>query len=61
MAVLTLTHASKIWTLTKKQEAKIETAEMKFLRSVASYTRKDQIGNTVKPALNGPFIEHHLS
>jgi hypothetical protein len=30
----------------KKQEAKIENAEIKFLRSVAGYTRKDQIRNT---------------
>jgi hypothetical protein len=31
MAVPTLTHKSEIWTITKKQEAKIETAEMKIL------------------------------
>jgi hypothetical protein len=34
-AVAVLTHASQIWTTTKKQEAKIETAEMKLLRSAA--------------------------
>jgi hypothetical protein len=30
----------------KKQEAKFETAEMKFLRRVAGHTRKGQIRNT---------------
>jgi hypothetical protein len=30
----------------KKQEARIETAEMKLLRSVAGYTREDEIRNT---------------
>jgi hypothetical protein len=39
-AVPTLAYGSEIWTTTEKQEAKIETAEMKFLRSVAGYTRK---------------------
>jgi hypothetical protein len=37
----------------KKQEAKTETAEMKFLRSVAGYIRKDQIENTkIREELN---------
>jgi hypothetical protein len=39
MAVPTFAYGSKIWTITKKLEAKIETAVMKFLRSVACYTR----------------------
>jgi hypothetical protein len=53
MAAHALTYGPKIWTLTKKQEAKIETAEMKFLRSVAGYTRKDQIKDTkIKEELN---------
>jgi hypothetical protein len=38
MAVPTLTYGSQIW-ITKKEEAKIERAEMKFLRSVVDYTR----------------------
>jgi hypothetical protein len=46
MSVPVLTCRSEIWTVTKKHEAKNETAEMKFLRSVAGYTRKDQIRNT---------------
>jgi hypothetical protein len=36
-AVLVLTYGSEIWTIKKKQEVKIETAGMKFLRSVAGY------------------------
>jgi hypothetical protein len=37
----------------KKQEAKIETAEMKFLRSVAGYITKGQIRNTkIREELN---------
>jgi hypothetical protein len=35
MAVSTFTYGSEIWTLTNKQEARIVTAEMNFLRSVA--------------------------
>jgi hypothetical protein len=48
MAVPTLrTYGSEIWAITKeKWEAKTEAAEMKFLRTVAGYTRKDQIRNT---------------
>jgi hypothetical protein len=46
MAVPTLTYGSEIWTITKKQEAKFETAEIKFLMSAAGYARKDQIRNT---------------
>jgi hypothetical protein len=33
-------------TVTKKQEAKFETAEMKLSRSVVGYTRKDQVRST---------------
>jgi hypothetical protein len=33
------------WTTRKKQEAKVETAEMKFLRSAVGYKRKDQVRN----------------
>jgi hypothetical protein len=35
----------KLW-VTKQQEAKIETAEIKFLRSVAGYRWKNEITNT---------------
>jgi hypothetical protein len=41
IAVPIHTYRYEIWTI-KNQEGKIETAEMKFLRSVAGYTRKDQ-------------------
>jgi hypothetical protein len=33
MVVFILTYGSEIWTKTKKQEAKTETAKIKFLRS----------------------------
>jgi hypothetical protein len=46
MAVPTFTYESEIWTLTKTQEARIETAEMNFLRSVADCKRIDQIRNS---------------
>jgi hypothetical protein len=59
MAVPALTHGSKMWTTTTtattatKQEAKIETAQMKLLKSVAGYIRKDQIRNTnIREELN---------
>jgi hypothetical protein len=45
MAGPTFTYGSEIWTLTIKQEARIETVEMNFLRSVAGYERTDQIRN----------------
>jgi hypothetical protein len=47
MAVPILTYGSEISTITKKkQEGKTETAEMKFLRSVARLQKKDQTRNT---------------
>jgi hypothetical protein len=50
VVVPTLINRSKIWTVTKKHKAKIETAEIKFLKSAA---RKDQIRNTkIKEELN---------
>jgi hypothetical protein len=45
VAVPGCTYEFEIWTVTKRQEAKFETAEMKFL-SVTGCTRKGQIGNT---------------
>ena len=35
-------YSSEIWTLTKSQLKKIETAEMEFLRYVAGYTLQDK-------------------
>jgi hypothetical protein len=53
MTVPILTYGSKIWTIIKKQEAKIETVEMKFLRNEAGCTRKDQTRNTkIREELN---------
>jgi hypothetical protein len=40
-----LQHAPPISIATKNQEATIETTEMRFLRSVAGYTRKGQTRN----------------
>jgi hypothetical protein len=43
MAVTILTYGSDIsTTMKRKQEARIETAEMKFLRNVAGYTIKEK-------------------
>jgi hypothetical protein len=39
MVVPTFTYGSEIWTLMRKQEARIETAEMNFFRSVAGCKR----------------------
>jgi hypothetical protein len=53
MAVPTLTYGFEIRTITKNQEANIETAEMTFLRSVAGYKRNGQIRNTkIREELN---------
>lgn len=42
MAVPMLLYGSEFWILTKKEERRIEAAEMKFLRSVAGYTLFDR-------------------
>jgi hypothetical protein len=52
MAVPTFAYGSEIWTLTKKQEARIETAEINFLRSVAGYKRIEQINSKIREELN---------
>jgi hypothetical protein len=47
------TYGSEIWTLTQKQEARIETAEMTFLKNVAGYKMTDQIRNSkIREKLN---------
>lgn len=45
MAVPTLTYASENWTLNRSDRRKIETAEMKFLRSIAGVTILDRRRN----------------
>jgi hypothetical protein len=42
MAVPVLTHGSQIWTMIQIEEAKIKTAETKFCRIVAGYTKTKQ-------------------
>jgi hypothetical protein len=46
MAVPTLTYASENWTISRSDKKKIDSAEMKFLRSVAGYTVLDQKRST---------------
>jgi hypothetical protein len=46
MAVLVLTYASENWTIHRSDKKKIESAEMKFLRSVTGYTVLDQKRST---------------
>jgi hypothetical protein len=46
MAVPMLTHASKNWTINRSDKRKTESAEMKFLRSVAGYTPLNQKQST---------------
>ncbi|KAJ4447240.1 hypothetical protein ANN_09244 [Periplaneta americana] len=45
MAVPTLAYGNETWTLTKKQQSKIQTTEMKFLRNVKGCTKRDLITN----------------
>ena len=53
MAIPTLTYWSELWTLTKMQEASIETPEMQFLRSVIKYKRIGQKRNSrIREELN---------
>jgi hypothetical protein len=46
MAVRMLTYGSEIWNITRKYETKRETAEVKFLGSVAGCTGEDETRNT---------------
>ena len=43
----TLLYGSEIWVITKRDTTRLEAAEMRFLRSVKSYTRLDKIRNEV--------------
>jgi hypothetical protein len=45
LAVPTLVYGCKTWALNRRDKIKIETAEMRFLRNVAGYTRRDEISN----------------
>jgi hypothetical protein len=46
MAVPMLTYVSENWTINRSDKKKIESAEMKFLRSVAGYSLLHQKGST---------------
>ena len=45
MAIPTITYGSETWTMTSQHTAAIQTAEMKFLRPIAGYTRLDKKRN----------------
>jgi hypothetical protein len=45
MAIPTLLYGSECWALTKRQESRLEAAEMHFLRSVAGYRLIDHRRN----------------
>jgi hypothetical protein len=47
VAIPLLTYSSETWAVIKKKRKDTETTEMKFLTSVAGYTLRDQIRNTV--------------
>lgn len=42
MAIPTLTYGSETWTITKQYHTKIQSSEMKFVRSIAGYTKMDK-------------------
>jgi hypothetical protein len=46
MTVPTLLYGCETWVLNRSDKRKIETAEMRFLRHVAGYTRRDEISNS---------------
>jgi hypothetical protein len=46
MAVPMLSYVSENWTINRSDKKKIESAEMKFLHSVAGYTLLDQKRST---------------
>ena len=45
MATPVLTYGSKTWTMTKNEERRIQTNEMKFLRKTKDCTLRNQIRN----------------
>ena len=45
MAEPVLSYGSELWTVTKRQESRIQASEMKFLRQVKGCTRRDCIRN----------------
>jgi hypothetical protein len=53
MAVPTLLFVCETLTLNRSDKRKIETAELRFLRHVAGYTRRDEISNlTIRSELH---------
>lgn len=53
MAVPTITYGSETWTMTAQHIARIQAAEMKFLRPIAGYQRTDKKHNTeIRQQLN---------
>jgi hypothetical protein len=41
-----LLYGAQIWSCTKREESKLQAAEMKFLRATVEKTRRDRIRNT---------------
>ena len=46
MTVTLVTYCSETWTMRQRHRARIQSAEMRFLRSIAGYTRQDRKTNT---------------
>ena len=56
----TLTYQCQTWTLTKPQERKITTCEMRCLRKTINVTRRDKIRNTTIRERVGTTPIHHF-
>ena len=53
MSVPTITYGSEVWTMNKKDKTRIQSAEMRFLRSVGGYRREDRKRNVdIRQELN---------
>lgn len=46
ISIPTITYGSETWTITKENQRRLQSAEMKFLRAIGGYTRMDRKRNT---------------